>query len=244
MLLIPPVLGWAAAREVTGGSLLAAIGVALLFVARASIVPAVAGAFRRTKAAEADLRRRAVWGVAFTVGGLFCLTAGVALATERTGAVIAAGLVLGLGLVHAGLGASRRDRGVPAELFAMAGLAAAAALVATAAGVAPGSAALAPAVLSLAYFLSTLACVRAFGRRPGRIGAGTSLVIHVLLWAALGALAWRRWLPAATILAFAPVLGRAVWYAAAPPRSVIALGWREVGVACAFTSAAVASFLV
>jgi len=86
-------------------------------------------------------------------------------------------------------------------------------LVAVAAGAPAGGKTSAAAALSLAYFLSSLAFVRAYRKKKseGRVATGACLGAHAVIVASLCALAWSSWIPVLALLAFTPVLARTLW---------------------------------
>lgn len=245
MLAIPPCLGWAAAGRLSPASAAGAGGIAALFLARAWLLSAIRDSRRRR-----NDRSRAgpawLWGTLAASAGTAGLTAAVTMAPREasgTAAVSAAAVAL-LGAAHFAASLLGYGRSVAAEFAGMAGLSACGPLVAGSAGVTHAGTAASAGLLSLAYFVSSFASVRTFQPRKRKMGQATCLAIHVLLGTTLAGLARVGWLSPATLLAFVPAYARLVWYAASPPASLPALGWREVASASAFAASAVTAFVV
>jgi len=246
MLLLPMGLGYAVAARFDGVAVWISAALLLFFLARAAAVPTLARHREGRPLPRGLLARRLAWAVLYGLAATAC----VALAFRSTPAgrsTLAEALLppVVLGLIHAALGLYSRDRGLWGELVGMAGLASAAPLVAVAAGAPFDRRAGGAAALAFAYFLSSLAFVRAYRKlkSAGRIDARLCLWAHAGIVAALGVLWAAGCLPAAALAAFAPVLARTVWGLAHPPRDLAALGWREISVAVAFTLAGSAAFI-
>ena len=160
-------------------------------------------------------------------------------APESRPALLAVALAAAaFGLLYAVAEAVGQGRRVALELIGMAGLSLSAPVMAVAAGVPVRGRALAVAALAFSYFASSLAFVRAYGRlREETIRAVlTCLLAHLALAAGLGWLVVSGRLSGWALAAFAPVLARAVWGMARPPRNLRGLGLREIWVATSFAA--------
>ena len=253
MLLIPLVLGSAAAGRLAPA--LPAIWAAVLlgFFARYASVPAATRILGGRSVPPAVLRRRILWTALYMGTSLGCLVLAVAMVSPAARPVtILAALVCGvLAAVHVGLSLAGVDRTLPGEIFGMVSLASPAPLLMVSAGRPLDGAAFGVAALALSYSFSSLSFVRAYRARssPAR-GGGRGraqllcILVHVLLAAGLAMLSWAGWLPASALPAFLPVAARTVWGLLTPPPNIRALGLREVGVAIAFTLLASISLLL
>ncbi|HMB67763.1 MAG TPA: YwiC-like family protein [bacterium] len=235
MLVLPLVLGALAARTVTAASLLILPATVLLFLAR--FAPMGGTRARRRGAGRPPLDPgRLTWSVIYLAASAACLAAAVALAPpDRRPAAVAIAAVTGaLGTANAVLVLAGKGRSAGAELLAMSAVALTAPLVLVLAGHPAGGLGAGLAVLCLAYFLSTMSFVRAF-RVLGEPEAAPRavvgcLVTHALLVVGLAA-AWKAgWIPVLLLAAFVPVLARTLVGLMRPPRSLAALGRREIGV--------------
>jgi hypothetical protein len=247
MLVLPMVLGLAVAGRMAAPALYAACGMLLVFLARSASVPTASRLVQGRALPPGVLARRLAWTALYGAGAVACVAAALAGVGTGTRSELGAALIvpLALGSVHAMLGLAGRDRGLGAEVLGMIGLAAGAPLVAVAAGAPLDRRTIGAGALSLAYFLSSLAFVRAYRRlkSAGSVDTESCLWAHAAIVAALAALWGGGCLPAAAWAAFVPVLLRTAWGLARPPRNLATLGWREVGVAATFTIAAVAALL-
>ncbi len=248
MLAIPMLVGFAAAGRPGVATALLVPAMTLLFLARYVAVPAAARVVGGKTSPPGYLLRRAVWAAVYLAGAAagFALAAAAASPVARPGALAVGIAIFVLGASHSLLALARLDRTLGGELLGMAGLAGGAPLVLAFAGRPPDRLGAGLALLCLAYFASTAAFVRAFGllETARRRAVSVCLLAHAGILAGVVALAWGGWVPAATTLAFAPVLARTAWGLASPPANVRVLGWREAGVAAAFATLAVASLLV
>lgn len=245
MLVLPMALGLATAGRLAAPAGWVAVGMLLLFLVRSTSIPAAARLVEGRAVPPGFLARRVTWTALYGAGAAACLIAAFAgtVESDRTSVLLAAIVPMGLGAVHAALGIVGRDRTLAAEIVGMAGLASAAPLVVAASGAPLDRRAAGAGALALAYFLSSLAFVRAYRRRrtTGRIAVAPCAVAHAAIVAAL-VLLWRTGsLPALALAAFAPVVARTAWGLARPPRNLAELGWREVGVAAIFAVAASAA---
>jgi hypothetical protein len=242
MLVIPLLLGFAAAGRPRAATLMLVPGMVLLFLARSLGIPAAARTLQGRSSPLGYLRQRWFWTAAYASGAAAAFgTAWAAADPPARPAALAAGIfVFVLGSAHAALALARKDRTLVGETIGMAGLAGGAPLVTACAGRPLDGRAAGLALLALAYFVSAAAFVRAFGalgtnRRAAFLGC---IAPHAVLVAFLGALWAVGWIPALALLAFVPVLGRVAWGLARPPPNVRALGWREAKVATAFAAIA------
>jgi hypothetical protein len=245
MLAIPLLLGIVAAGRPGAASLLSVPVMLFLFLARYAAMPAVVRIAGGKASPRGFLARRAVWSGAYgacAVAG-FAAALAAASAPARLAALAAGAVTLVLGTVHAALALARWDRTLPGEIVGMAGLASGAPLALALSGGGAHGAAVGVGALCLAYFVSTAAFVRAYARLGTRRATAIAacLAAHAGLVAILVAMAGAGWIPSAALLAFAPVVARAAWGLARPPPNVRVLGWREAGVAAAFTAIAAAS---
>jgi hypothetical protein len=248
MLVLPLVLGSLAARTVTAASLLILPATVLLFLAR--FAPMGGTRTRRTGTGRPPFDRdRLAWSALYLAVSAACLAGAVLLAApERRPAAVALAAVTGaLGTANAFLVLAGRGRTAGAELLAMAAVALTAPLVVVLAGHPADGLAGGLALFCLAYFLSTMSFVRAFrslGDPAARGSAVTGcLLVHVGLTAGLVA-GWRvGWIAAPLLAAFLPVLGRTLAGLARPPRSLAALGRREIGVSVALLALAAVGLL-
>ncbi|MBZ5640462.1 MAG: YwiC-like family protein [Acidobacteriia bacterium] len=247
MLAIPLLLGLAAAGPPRAASLLVPPAMIVLFLARAAALPAAVRVAERKASPPGYLERRAVWASIYAAGAAagFVAAAAAADPPARPAALAVGSIVLLLGAAHGALALFRKDRTLGAEIVGMGALAAGAPLVLALAGQPVGARAAGLGLLSLAYFASTAAFVRAFvllGTRRrtavlGCLGAHAALAVLLIgLWAA-------SWIPAGTLVAFVPVLARVAWGLSSPPRNVRALGWREAWVAATFSAIAIAALV-
>jgi hypothetical protein len=212
----------------------------LAFLSRSAWVP-VLQRRRRGKAGPAGwAARRAFWGSVFGAGAVAGFAGIVAWTppAARFPMLVTALAAAACGGVYAAAEALGSGRRVGIELVGMAGLALSTPVMALAAGREPGAGMYAAAALAFAYFAASLAFVRAYGRlREHRTSAVVScLASHGLLAAGLTGLVLEGWLTAWALAAFAPVVVRAVWGLARPPRNLRGLGLREIWVATSFAA--------
>jgi hypothetical protein len=241
MLAIPLVLGLAATGRPGAAALLLVPAMTLLFMSRYAAVPA-AVRWVEGRPVPGGYVPRFSWAALYLGASMACLAA--ALLSTPPGA-FAATLMVGavttiLGTAQTVLVFAGRGRSIGAELLGMTGLASSAPLLIAAGGRPLDARAAGVGLIPLLYSISSLAFVRAFRRRgKGHGGAfRAALAAHAGLVVLLLVL-WRAgWIPAGALLAFVPVFARTVWGMRDPPRTLRALGWREVGVAVVFTGIA------
>ena len=246
MLLIPLVLGLAAAGGPGAASLLLVPALTFLFLSRYAALPAAVRLLEGKPAPPGFVARRLLWTAVYLGASLACLVAALLSTPPGAFAVtlrVAAATTL-LGAAQTALVFAGRGRSLGAELLGMAGLASAAPLVIVASGGPLDAQALGVGMVALGYFVSTLAFVRAWrARARGSAVAGAGLAAHLVL-AALLVVLWREgFIPAGALAAFVPVFARTAWGLRSPPQTIRTLGWREAAVALAFTGIAVAAFL-
>lgn len=232
MLAMAPLLGLATAPAPGVASFLVFPGLLLLFLARYAALPAAARIAQGKTNPPGFVARRVLWTGLYASAALASLAGSLLLAPEGTrgGSLLAAALVLGLGLLHAALALVSRDREAWAELLGMTGLAAAAPLVAFAGETPTWATALPPGILALAFSASSLSWVRAWrDSRPAQAGLS-----HALLGAALGLAAATSLLPWPAALVFAVPLLRLVWGLASRPSTLRELGFRELACAAVY----------
>lgn len=238
MLAITAAFGLAGSPAPGSGAWVALPGLLLVFFSRYAALPMLVRFTQGKPSPRSFLVRRIGWGCAYLALAAAFLGWALALAPihSRGAALAAAAVLLGLGAAHAVLGLVGRDREAWAEILGVAGLAAGASFVAACGGLDRRASVLAPGLLALAYFASSVAFVRAF-RAPAprlRQARAASLAAHLVIAAALAAAAACGLLPSWAALAFVVVLARALWAVAAPPPSLRALGMRELAVAVLF----------
>lgn len=245
MLALPPILGAAVAWPPGVAAALLVAGLVLLFLARHAAVPQAARAVQGKAIASGALRARLLWSALYLGASLVLLLSALRLtppaARAATLSVVLATAVLGGAqtlLALAGL-----ERSTAAEILGMAGLALSAPLVAVSSGAPLYGRAAGAGLLALAYFLMSLAYVRAVRRlwRGDRRAIGRCATAHLVLILGLAGL-WRLgWLPGLALPAILPVLARAAWGLLSPPPTLRALGLREIGVAILFAAIAAAA---
>lgn len=248
MLVLPPLLGAATAWPPGASALLLVAGLILLFLARHAAVPSAARAVQGKAIASGTLLPRLAWSVFYLAASL-----GLLLLALRLTPPLSRGATLSVVLATAVLGGAQtllalagRERSTAAEVLGMAGLALSAPLVAVASGAPLQGRAAGAGLLALAYFLMSLAYVRAVRRlwRGDRRAVGGCVAAHAALLLVLAGL-WRLgWLPGLALLATAPVVVRAAGGLLSPPPTLRALGFREIGVAVLFTAIAAAALLL
>jgi hypothetical protein len=242
MLAIPPLLGAAAGWPLLPSALLLAAALLLLFLARHAAVPTAARVVQGKAVSPGLLPARLLWCGLYVAASLGFLVAGLrATPPASRGSTLAAALATALlGGAQTVLALAGRDRSTIAELLGMAGLASAAPLIIVSCGRPLDGRAVAVGLLAFAYFLSSLAYVRAVRRlwHADRSAAGRCLLAHAGVIAGLVVLWGLGWLPGVSLLALAPVVARTVWGLVSPPGTLRALGFREIGVAVLFAGAA------
>lgn len=131
-------------------------------------------------------------------------------------------------------GAGRR---IATELSGMAAMSLSAPMMALAAGEAIDASLLAGAAMAFGYSVSILSFVRAYtGRKQGRTVTTTlCIIVHIVLLGGLALLEKAGWLPPWWWIAFLPVIWRTAWGLARPPKTLRAVGMRELWVSLAFT---------
>lgn len=245
MLALPPLLGVAAAWPPGLAALPLAATLLFLFLARYAAVPTVARLTQGKALPPGTLAPRLLWSVLYLVAGLGLLIAALRLTPAWTRAA-----TLSVALATALLGGTQtlfalagRERSAIAEVLGMTGLATAAPLIVVASGRPLDGRAVGVGLLALAYFLSSLAYVRAVRGlwRGDRRAAGCCVAAHAGVLLGLAALWSLRWLPGLALLAFVPVMARTAWGLPSPPGTLRALGFREVGVALLFAAIAVSA---
>lgn len=232
MLAMAPLLGLAAAPAPGFASFLVFPGLLLLFLARYAALPAATRIAQGKPNPPGFVARRSLWTAVYAGAAVAALAGSLLLAPEETRgrSLLAAALVVGLGLLHAALGLGGRDREAWAELVGMTGLAAAGPLVALAGGAAGWAAALPAGILALGFSASSLSWVRAWREaKPAQ-----AVVSHALLAGAIGLAAGAGRLPVSAACVFAVPVLRLVWGLASRPPTLRDLGFRELGCAAAY----------
>jgi YwiC-like protein len=246
MLVLPLVLGLAAAGTPAAAAWLVPPAMALLFMSRYAAVAAATRIVDGRKTPQGFIARRVLWAAIYIAGAVVMFAAAwrLAPAGSRRDAAIAGGVTLALGALHTALVFAGRDRTIPGEIVGMSGLASAATLVIAMAGRPLDRRAVGAGLLAFLYFASSLAYVRAIrglwkGDPKGR---RRCIAAHVLLGSAAVQLAAGAFIPPVAAAAFVPVFARTAWGLVRPPASLRMLGWREVGVAVTFALVAIAGY--
>lgn len=245
MLAIPLVLGAAVAERATLAAALVVPAMAGLFLARYAALPAAVRIAAGKPSPRSFLTRRLLWTAIYGAASLACLAGAFAAADpSHRRAIAACALVTAmLGGAHTVAAIRGVDRTVAGELVGMAGLASAAPLVAAAGGMPPGPRSIGVAILAFAYFVSSLAFVRAYRRLPeeGRAAKRRCVAAHLAIAAAI-LIVWKAgFVTGLALLALLPVAARTIWGLYRPPSTVRQLGWREAAVATVFVTAACAA---
>jgi YwiC-like protein len=244
MLAITAAFGLAAAPAPGPGAWVALPGLLLLFLSRYAVLTVAVRSLQGKASPRSFLVRRLGWGTVYLVLATAFVGGALALAPipSRGIALAAAAVLLALGAGHAVLALVGRDRAAWGEIVGMAGLAAGAPFVAACGGVDRRASALAPGLLALGYFVSSVVVVRSFRGRAGRErrAAVASAAAHLAIGAFLAGAALAGLLSPWGALAFTVVLARAAWAIALPPPTLRALGMRELAVAALFAVLGVA----
>lgn len=244
MLVLPLLLGQAAAggRSPAGWSFSAAV--IAVFLAHYALVPIVERRLAGRNAPADWSRRRRVWGaIYFGVAlALFAATVGLAPAANRsviTGLATTAAVLGAVYFTAACLGAGRR---AAVELVGMVAMSVSAPIVAFASGRPFSARPLGAAVLAVVYSASALSFVRAFGAARERRGRAlvACLAQHAALVAIIAWVARDGWLPSWWWISFVPLVARVVWGFVLPPPNLRRLGLREIWVALTYAVLAVA----
>jgi len=245
MLALPPLLGVAAAWPPEAAALPLAATLLFLFLARYAAVPTVARLTQGKAVPPGTLAPRLLWSVFYLGAGLGLLLAALRLTPpwSRPATLTVALATALLGGAQTLFALAGRDRSTTAEVLGMTGLASAATLIVVSSGRPLDGRAVGVGLLALAYFLSSLAYVRAVRGlwRGDRRAAGRCIAAHAGVVLGLAALWSLRWLPGLALLAVVPILARTFWGLASPPGSLRVLGFREIGVAVLFTAVAAAT---
>jgi len=238
MLGITAAFGLAASPAPGPGAWVALPGLLLLFLARDAVLPAALRLTQGKSSPRRFLARRLGWGTAYILLAALLVLAALALAPDSSSASAraAAAVLLSLGALHAGLALAGRDRTAWGEVLGMTGLAAGGPFVAACGGVDGGASILAPGLLALGYFVSSLVFVREYRTRAGREreAALQSLAAHAILGCGLAVASVAGLIDPWAALAFVIVIARAVWAVAVPAPNLRALGLRELAVAALF----------
>ena len=239
MLALPLILGLT-----LGGGSPAAWGVPaaaiLAFLAHYALVP-VLQRKRTGKPGPAEwTRARWSWGAIYLGGAGVAFAATWLLSPTRGALGTLAAVSGGCAAVYFVAAAFGSGRAIASELVGMAGMALAAPLVAAAAG-ALDRRAWTAAAIAFAYFLSSVAFVRAYGAfREDRVAATVRcLTAHAGVAVGVVALAVAGLVAALPLLALAPAAIRTSWGLARPPANLRTLGMGELGVAVALAASAI-----
>jgi YwiC-like protein len=239
MLVIPAVLGGVEGGARSAAAWLVPVATALVFLAHHAIVPWAQRARGRKPSPPGYAARRLVWGALYLAGAsiVFSCAFAATIAGSRGPLLAIAGVASLLVAIYAVADVLDRGRSIAAEVLGMAGVSLSGPMMAAAAGRPFDLPLFGAAALTLGYFLSSLAFVRAYERmREERTAAVSAcLVAHGALAAGLVAAAAGGLLPPWWWVAFVPVAARTAWGLAHPPENLRQLGWREIGVATSFT---------
>jgi hypothetical protein len=240
MLVIPMVFGLAAGGGRVAAAWLVPAATALVFLAHHALVPWAQRAREGRASPPGYAARRLVWGASYlALAGI--VFAGATIAAEpgaRAGLVAVAGAAAALAGVYAIAAMFGYARTIVAEGLGLAGVALVAPMILAASRHPLDRRIAGGAVLALAYFLSSVAFVRAYDRMRAERGSAirACLLVHVALAVLLIAVAVLGALPSLWWIAFVPVVARTFWGLAAPPANLRALGMREVAIALTFTA--------
>jgi hypothetical protein len=217
----------------------------LAFLAHYALVPVIARK-RAGKPGPAEWSRaRFTWGALY-LGGAGLAFAATWLLSPARGTLAGMALVVGacaaVYFVAAALGSGRA---IVSELVGMAGMALSAPLTAAAAGVLDRRAWTAAAI-AFAYFLSSVAFVRAYGAfRDDRARATVRcLLAHAGVVALLAILAAAGRIAPWPLVALIPAVARTGWGLVRPPTNLRVLGMRELGVAIAVATICIAALAI
>ena len=239
MLIIPMVLGLAAEGARSGAAWLVPPAIVLAFLAHHAIVPWALRAREGKPPIPGYAARRIGWGAAYLGAASIAFASAVLAAdTAARGTLLSiAAASAALAIVYAVASVLGHGRSLVPEIVGLAGVALNGPMVAAAAGPVVDRASVGIAALALAYFLSSVAYVRAYDNiRTRRVAAiGGCVLAHLAiaagLVAAAGAGAFPRW----WWIAFVPVIVRTVSGLARPAGNLRQLGLREAWVAASFT---------
>jgi hypothetical protein len=229
---MPLVLGAAQAGWRLSAAWLLPPAVLLLFLAHYALQPA---------------GRRLLWAAVYAIASVVLFTAVVLLSAGQHRVwlltIAAVSAIGGGGYTMASIaGAGRR---IATELCGMVAMSLSAPMMALAAETDVDMRLAAAPAMAFGYSVSILSFVRAYtGRRQGRTAAtAVCVVVHVVLLGGLAALGEAGWLPSWWWAAFLPVIWRTAWGLARPPRTLRAVGMRELWVSLVFTAIAAAMLL-
>ncbi len=227
MVCMPLVLGAAQAGWGLSAAWLLPPAVLLIFLAHYAVVQSA---------------RRPGWAVAYcAMAGLLFAAAVVLASDQRRMSLLAVAALSALcGGSYTAASYAGAGRLIVTEIVGMIAMSMSAPMMALAAGRPPEKLIAAAPVMAFGYSLSILSFVRAYtGRRQGRMAAtAICVLVHVVLLGGLAMLGKAGWLPPWWWAAFLPVIWRTAWGLARPPRSLRAVGLRELWVAVLFAALA------
>lgn len=239
MLALPLLLGLSLAGAAPGawGIPVAAV---LAFLAHYALVP-VLQRRRGGRPGPADwTRARWTWGGLYLAGAALAFGFGLALCPQRETLLALAAASGACAAAYFAAAAFGSGREIWSELVGMVGMALAAPLTSAAAGTLDRRAWTAGAI-ALAYCLSSVAFVRAYGsmRQERAAAIARCAGAHAAILAGLGALALAgRVAPWPLVVLLLP-FARSVWGVIRPPANLRVLGLRELWVAIAVALGAV-----
>jgi hypothetical protein len=246
MLLIPLILGLAAAGPPAAAAWPVVPAMTLLFLSRSAAVSAAKRLIDGKKAPEGFTGRRVLWSLLYTGGAAILVVLAWSLEAPgaRGGLLAVAACTLLLGGLHTGLALADRDRTLPGLMIGMAGLASGAPLVVAAAGRPLDRHAIGAGLVALLYFATSLAYLKAVRGvwRGDRAPVRRCVAAHAAVATALATLLAGDFITPLFAAAFVPVFARTAWGLRRPPSNLRILGRREIGVAALFTLTAIASF--
>jgi YwiC-like protein len=245
MLAIPLLLGMAAAWPPAAAAWVIVPALGLLFLSRYAALSATKRLLGGKTSPAGFIGRRVLWSVGDFIAAVLLLVAAWRLAAPeaRGGLFVAAAVTLVLGAAHTLLALLGLDRTIPGEMLGMAGLASGAPLVVAAAGRPLDRQAIGAGLVSLLYFATSLAYVKAVrGLWKGdRIPVRRCVAAHAAVAGALGTITAGTFITPMFAAAFVPVYARTAWGLFRPPAGLRVLGWREMIVAALFTLIGIAA---
>lgn len=247
MLAIPMVLGLFAGGFRSLPAWLICGAVVLAFLAHYAIVPWAARTPEAMPCRPASAPRRILWAAGYLAasGALFAAAVRAAEPEARVEVLGIAGVASCLASIFAAACIRGSGRILLAESLGLVGMSLTAPMMLRATGQPLTPRLFGISAISLAYFFSSIAYVRAYGGlsadRARSIGGCVLAHVAILLGLALattsGIVAAYAW------AAMVPPIARTAWGLASPPATLRSVGMRELAVALAFTALAAAGIL-
>jgi hypothetical protein len=242
MLLLPLVLGSVLAGAKLSAAWLLPPAVVLVFLSHCAILPVAQRKIAGNAMPERWAGTRLFWAAAYFVLASVLFVAVVILTPDenRIWLLFVSGTSVLCGAAYTAASCARAGRLISAELLGMAAMSLSAPMMALAAEAPVTTRIMGAAAMAFAYSASTLAYVRAYtGMGRGRVVAISGCVAaHAALLGGLALLGVAGRLSPWWFIAFIPVVARTAWGLARPPRTLRAVGLREIWVALWFTAIA------